>query len=151
MTVSIMAAFWRHFLVSGRMSSPSLMMWRPASQSGVCVTDFDISLPFSPFRSPPQWTSVYADPDPPRQSGTKIHEMRCQKLLSPRYTGKMWQTKHRRRIGPEPSGVMRIVWLHFTADGRINLPATRCGQAFPTSWRQIWLRSQITPWRHFTL
>lgn len=31
----------------------------------------------------------------------------------------------------EPLGVMRIVWLYFTADGSINLPATQCGHAFP--------------------
>ena len=30
----------------------------------------------------PQWTSAYVDPHPPWKSRTKIHEMRCQILLS---------------------------------------------------------------------
>lgn len=145
MTLFIMAVFWWHLLVSEWMSSLSLMMvegWL----TGWSLCDRLWSLPpllflFATPPPPSRWTFAYGDPDPPRKSRTKSHEIRCQKLLS---------RNTQRKCGRQPFGVMRIVWLHFTADGRINLPATRCGQAFPTTCRQIWLRSRITPSRHFT-
>lgn len=43
------------------------------------------------------------------------------------------------------------VRLEFTADGRINHTAIKAGQAFATGTAPRRLRSQITPWRHFTL
>lgn len=143
-----MPAFWWRSLVSGRMSSLPLTMavgW--LTQSGVEMTDFDLCLSVSPFCYSPQWTSAYVDPHPPWKSRTKIHEMRCQMLLSLWHglgggvteKGPKKKERKKRRSGAKLLAITTSVRVQLTADGLINLPSSQCGQAFTVGRRQMLL------------
>ena len=162
-----MPAIWWHFLVSGRMSSPPLKMLVRLTHTEQSWYDRLWSLPLCLcLLLFPQWTSAYVDPHPPWKSRTKIHEMRCQILLSLWHGGEgkkkkksvteeeQKKKKEEKEVGKRVRTVGRYeecVWLEFTADGRINHTAIKAGQAFATGTAPRRLRSQITPWRHFTL
>lgn len=100
-----MPAFWWHFLVSGRMSSLPLTRLTHTEWSWY---DRLWSLPHClSLLLFPQWTSAYVDPHPPWKSRTKIHEMRCQILLSLWHGGEkkknLWQRKDKKRRRSRPN------------------------------------------------
>lgn len=150
-----MPAFWWHFLVSGRMSSLPLTRLTHTEWSWY---DRLWSLPHClSLLLFPQWTSAYVDPHPPWKSRTKIHEMRCQILLSLWHGGekkKKFVTEKGQKKKKKQAkllAMMRSVWVQFTTDGHVNLPSIQYGQAFTVGRHQMRLRSQIAPWGHFTL
>lgn len=153
MTLSIMPAFWWHFLESGRMSSLRLadshrveQRWQALISPPLFLQLFSVP-PVDFYTCRPATTLKKQNEDP-------WNEMTNTRLSLWHSKWKAWWRENKKEGGarqPKQRTVMRSVWLLFTADGHINLTAIKSGQAFTTGGHQMQLRPQIAPWRHVTL
>lgn len=151
-----MPAFWWHFLVSGRMSSlPLTMLGGWLTQSGVDMTDFDLShsvSPFCYFPSGPLHMSTHIHPEKAERRSMKWDAKYCSPCDTKKKKKNVTENEQKKNEvekQAKPLAIMRSVWLQLNR--RINLTAIKSGQAFTVGWHQTRLRSQITPWRDFTL